>query len=96
MNLAAVFIVPGVFLTSFLATYLLVPIVSRLAAKYGLVDQPGARRLHRDPVPRIGGLAVFAGFHIACAAIFLLPIPSFHGMPWKLGIGRRKIAAHAI
>ncbi len=73
MNLSAVFIVPVVFLVSFLATYLLVPVVGNLANKFGIVDHPGARRLHRHPIPRIGGVAVFAGFHIACAVIFLVP-----------------------
>lgn len=80
MNLSAVFIVPGVFLSSFLATYFLVPVVSRIAQAYGLVDQPGARRLHRNPVPRIGGVAVYAGFHFACGLLFLLPISSLNGM----------------
>ncbi|MBN8549656.1 MAG: hypothetical protein J0M12_10105 [Deltaproteobacteria bacterium] len=80
MNLSAVFMVPGVFLASFVATYFLVPLVSKVALAYGLVDQPGARRLHRNPIPRIGGVAVFAGFHISCALMFLLPITNLGGM----------------
>lgn len=73
MNLASVFIVPLVFLTSFLVTYILVPIVADVARRYGVVDIPGTRRLHRHPIPRIGGVAVFVGFHAACALIFLVP-----------------------
>jgi UDP-GlcNAc:undecaprenyl-phosphate GlcNAc-1-phosphate transferase len=35
----------------------LVPVVSRLAKKYRLVDAPGPRKVHRTPIPRIGGIA---------------------------------------
>jgi len=35
----------------------LVPIVSRVAKSYQLVDNPGPRKVHRVPIPRIGGIA---------------------------------------
>jgi UDP-GlcNAc:undecaprenyl-phosphate GlcNAc-1-phosphate transferase len=35
----------------------LVPVVSQLAKKYRLVDAPGPRKVHRVPVPRVGGIA---------------------------------------
>jgi UDP-GlcNAc:undecaprenyl-phosphate GlcNAc-1-phosphate transferase len=35
----------------------LVPIVSQLAKKHRLVDAPGPRKVHRTPIPRIGGIA---------------------------------------
>lgn len=38
------------------------PFVIRLAHLLGAVDRPGARKIHQEPIPRIGGLAVFAGF----------------------------------
>ncbi len=60
-------------------TYLLTPRVMRLAEAIGMVDQPGARRLHLLTVPLGGGLAVFAGFHIGCVAVFLLPLGGFRG-----------------
>ncbi len=44
--------------TAWLAT----PVAIRLANAIGAVDRPGARKVHREPTPRIGGLAVFAGF----------------------------------
>lgn len=62
-----------VFLTGFAVTYLLTPLVRRLAAGLGLVDQPVARSIHSVPTPRGGGIAVFLGFHAACCACFLLP-----------------------
>jgi UDP-GlcNAc:undecaprenyl-phosphate GlcNAc-1-phosphate transferase len=35
----------------------LVPIVSQLAKKHRLVDAPGPRKVHRVPIPRVGGIA---------------------------------------
>ncbi len=39
-----------------LTAIFLVPIVSRLAKKLHLVDAPALRKVHRVPVPRVGGL----------------------------------------
>jgi len=52
---------------SVLVAMLLVPIVSRVAKRYHVVDQPGLRKVHRVPVPRVGGIA----FVIATLAVVL-------------------------
>lgn len=57
-------------LIAFAVTWFLVPIVGRMATAAGIVDLPGARRIHTAPIPRIGGIAVFAGFHLSCLAIY--------------------------
>lgn len=44
------------------AGYLLTPAVSRLAVRLGALDIPDARKLHTQPVPRLGGLAVYLAF----------------------------------
>jgi UDP-GlcNAc:undecaprenyl-phosphate GlcNAc-1-phosphate transferase len=49
-------------------TALLTPLVRALGQRLGLVDQPGGRRVHRDPVSRIGGVALLGGFGAAIAA----------------------------
>ncbi len=42
------------------------PAVSVLAYRIGAIDVPcDNRRMHKKPIPRIGGLAIFAGFVIA-------------------------------
>ena len=49
------------------------PFVKNLAYKIGAVDVPdGERRVHKKPIPRLGGLAIFYGFLIAvmCFAKF--------------------------
>ncbi|MGH7794170.1 MAG: hypothetical protein ACREQ2_04600 [Candidatus Binatia bacterium] len=53
------FLVPA---SSFLLTLLLVPLVGRLAARWGYVAQPKKDRWHTRPTPMLGGLAFFLGF----------------------------------
>jgi UDP-GlcNAc:undecaprenyl-phosphate GlcNAc-1-phosphate transferase len=52
---------------SFVAT----PLARWIALRIGALDEPGARRVHGAPVPRLGGLAVAAGVvgSIAIAAL---------------------------
>ncbi len=48
---------------AFLIAFLLTPIVKSLAFKVGAVDVPkDNRRMHKTPIPRMGGLAIFLGF----------------------------------
>jgi UDP-GlcNAc:undecaprenyl-phosphate GlcNAc-1-phosphate transferase len=49
-------IVPS-FLVALLATF----VVRRSAARWGLIDQPGDRKVHATPTPRGGGLAIWLG-----------------------------------
>ncbi|MHC4116298.1 MAG: WecB/TagA/CpsF family glycosyltransferase [Planctomycetota bacterium] len=56
-----------------LAAMILVPIVSRLAKRYHLVDVPGPRKVHKIPVPRIGGIV----FVISTLAL-VLPVFFLH------------------
>ncbi len=39
-----------------------------LAPKVGLMDQPGARRIHQTPIPRAGGIAIWLSFLIVISA----------------------------
>lgn len=46
-----------------LVSYTTTPPVRLLAFRIGAIDIPtDARRMHKKPIPRIGGLAIFAGF----------------------------------
>lgn len=65
-----------------LIAYLLTPAVWRLAMRTGAVDQPdvkpGGRHIHDKPTPRLGGLAIFAGFTVAIAvAAFVSHVPDW-------------------
>ncbi len=57
-------------------TLALTPLVRRLACRFGLFDVPGhAKHNHAKPIPRIGGLAIWAGFTLAALLSLVLPIP---------------------
>ena len=48
-----------VLLLAFAGTVALVPPVRRLAQRTGMLDKPAARKLHIDPTPLLGGLAMY-------------------------------------
>lgn len=64
----------SIFLISFILplilSVLLTPWVIRLAPLVNAIDQPDKRKVHKNPIPRLGGLAVAASFLISGA--FLL------------------------
>lgn len=69
-----------VFLVGLLVTYLLTPVVRAWAIRFGVVDLPNARRPHKQPTARGGGLAVVLGVHAACLAAILFPWPQLAGV----------------
>jgi UDP-N-acetylmuramyl pentapeptide phosphotransferase/UDP-N-acetylglucosamine-1-phosphate transferase len=62
-----------IFSVGLLTAWLLVPVLKKLAPTLGLMDAPSERRIHKAPVPRCGGIAVFAAVHMALALVFLGP-----------------------
>ena len=46
----------------YLFVYLTVPIVKKIAEHIGAMDIPNKRKVHKVPIPRLGGLAIFLGF----------------------------------
>ncbi len=48
------------------------PIVSRTARRLGLVDEPGERKIHKNPVPRFGGVAIWLAFMAAFGVLTLM------------------------
>ncbi|MEQ8818868.1 MAG: MraY family glycosyltransferase [Sumerlaeia bacterium] len=51
------------FLQALLVSALLTPLAKRVARPLGMVDQPGLeRKIHTEPIPRSGGLAIFTAF----------------------------------
>jgi UDP-GlcNAc:undecaprenyl-phosphate GlcNAc-1-phosphate transferase len=49
------------FIIAWLSGMLLVPLVRKAAIKLGLVDRPNNRKIHKSPIPRVGGVALFLG-----------------------------------
>ncbi len=49
-----------------------IPDVKTLGLKLGIVDRPNARKIHKDPVVRVGGVSIFAGTMTALLIVWLL------------------------
>lgn len=57
------------FVVSFIVTFATTPFVKSLACKIGAIDVPkDDRRVHKKPIPLMGGLAIFYGFAVAVMA----------------------------
>lgn len=62
------------FLTTFFISaavaIILTPIVRRIALALGVVDKPGGRKVHRQNMPTLGGIAIAAGFFAGIIVAF--------------------------
>lgn len=66
------------------------PCLVKFALKTGIVDNPNARKLNRNPVPVLGGVGVFIGFVIALYAnslIMHISLPSIYIVLLLLMVG---------
>lgn len=66
------------FLVAALGTWFLTPVVIRVAERFGAMDQPGERKVHDHPVPRLGGVAVYLSF-VLVGVLALAFIPRIRG-----------------
>lgn len=63
------------FLLAFITAYVITPYTIRLAKKIGALDLPrDKRKIHKNAMPRLGGLAVLCGFFVS--SIYLITIMS--------------------
>jgi UDP-GlcNAc:undecaprenyl-phosphate GlcNAc-1-phosphate transferase len=60
-----------VLIAAFALATLAVPVSARIARRYGVLDDPGPRKVHGVPTPRLGGIAVFVAFAIVVLAGYL-------------------------
>jgi UDP-GlcNAc:undecaprenyl-phosphate/decaprenyl-phosphate GlcNAc-1-phosphate transferase len=62
-----------VFFAAYIVSYLLTPVMRRVAIHYGIVDRPdGVRKIHREPVAYLGGVAVFCGWFVGITVTQLI------------------------
>jgi UDP-GlcNAc:undecaprenyl-phosphate GlcNAc-1-phosphate transferase len=79
--------IPGYILVTLLAaylTYLFIPLIKTYCAKKGLLDNPGPRKIHLVPTPRMGGVAFVVSYSLAIWLGFVAD-PSLWQHDW-LGI----------
>ncbi len=59
------------FACSFGLSLLMTPVAKKLSKRWGAIDYPKSRGLHKEPIPRMGGLAIVTGFF--GAMVVMLP-----------------------
>lgn len=59
-----------------LVSLIITPIIIKYAKKLNATDKPNFRKMHTDPIPTLGGLAVFTSFLVGL--LILQPISEYH------------------
>lgn len=68
-------------IVAFLVSFLMTPIVIKIAHKFGAVDVPkDERRMHSKPMPLWGGIAIFTGFFISMFLFSDIPTGKLVGL----------------
>lgn len=71
-----------IFVAAFLVTLLTTPLIRKLAINGGIVDLPdSARKLHAQPTPYLGGVAVFLGLIVALGLSYVVTDGVAHFAP---------------
>ncbi len=70
------------FLIALVVAFAITPGVIFLADKTGAMDEPDARKVHKKPIPRIGGLGIYAAFMAA-----MLTVRAYVDLPDDVAIG---------
>jgi UDP-GlcNAc:undecaprenyl-phosphate GlcNAc-1-phosphate transferase len=75
-------------LVALAVSWILTPWVRRLAIDKGAIDDPKRddRRIHKEPLPRWGGLAIYAGMAVALLAVMPFASPKQPFPPYLVGI----------
>lgn len=76
-------------LTGFIATAVATPLVQRLAGRWGALDDPAgtSRKHHTQPIPLLGGLALYAGSTAAILLLKVFELADFSRIPDQLLLG---------
>lgn len=64
-------------LIALIIAYLLTPVAIKAAKKFNIMDRPNSLKTHREPIPYLGGMAIFLGF------VLTMIIATFAGVPFK-------------
>ena len=70
------------FLLALILSYLLTPLVGKLATRFGAVAVPRERDVHSRPLPRWGGLAMFGAFVVTLGLVYWYHTLFHAQYPW--------------
>ena len=69
-------------LVSLVIAFAAVPVTTRLARRFGMIDRPDPRKTHPHPTPLLGGCAIFAGILLpTMLALTMVRIWAHNGVP---------------
>ncbi len=76
------------FLVALAVSWLLTPLVRKLAFAKGAIDDPKRddRRIHKEPLPRWGGIAIYAGMVVSICTILPFAYPVHPFPPYLIGL----------
>ncbi len=80
------------FIVAMIVAMAWLPLLAKVAAKWGIVDQPGTRKVHSAPIPRVGGLAMAIGVFVAALIAIDLQVQD----RWFLGAAAVLVAFGAL
>lgn len=60
------------FLLALILSNFLMPMAQKFGVKFGAMDNPDDRKVHTDPIPRTGGMAIFISFFITGIIIYMV------------------------
>lgn len=72
------------FLLALIISVILVPLIHKFSIAKGYYDKPDERKIHTDPIPRLGGVAIFSGFIISFAVITFFSSPELNDAIWGI------------
>lgn len=65
------------FLSALLISTVLTAFLRQIGTKHGIVSLPRERDIHKKPIPRIGGIAIFLSFLVISLIVFKYILPSY-------------------
>jgi UDP-GlcNAc:undecaprenyl-phosphate/decaprenyl-phosphate GlcNAc-1-phosphate transferase len=69
-----------VFVAAFFGAYFITPVIKKIALKMEIIDKPALRKIHKEPVALLGGVAIFIGFLVAVLPFVYRADKSFIGI----------------
>lgn len=75
-------------LVAMIVAWVVTPLVKKLAIRYGAIDDPTIddRRVHREPTPRWGGIAIYVGIVVSLLVVLPFAYPSVPFANYLIGI----------
>ena len=70
------------FLIAVAVALAITPLVMLLAKKTGAIDAPDPRKVHKKPIPRIGGIGIYIAFMVS-----FLTLVDFNQLPMETADG---------